>query len=290
MARSSRGSEEWPGRIASEQHDSLAQGSLAAGEEGSQRSGGARTRSAAAQLVGSLAQPSILRVVRQRTDDVGHAAARGGLRRGRDVIDEVDGSGRRVAPRLRRVGFLQPAESSVARLAGGNRWCVGRTIARRTTRSPTSSRVQQAQSRLSAPSRQHDLRISEATALALGRAMASEELGDPPLFDGRTGPALRRHWAAAGVGGGRAFRWPELYARAEELTQQVLQELAGGTAGETSGSSSRDVQSPPLAATISTCGLRSTDGCQDHGALLLRRRLWTSHHRYKIVARGPKPT
>ena len=221
MARSSRGSEEWPGRIASEQHDSLAQGSLAAGEEGSQRSGGARTRSAAAQLVGSLAQPSILRVVRQRTDDVGHAAARGGLRRGRDVIDEVDGSGRRVAPRLRRVGFLQPAESSVARLAGGVD-SMGRTT-RRTTRSTITSRVQRAQSRLSAPSRQHDLRISEATALALGRAMASEELGDPPLFDGRTGPALRRHWAAAGVGGGRAFRWPELYVRAVELTQQALQ-------------------------------------------------------------------
>lgn len=119
-ARSSQGSAEWPGRIASE-HDSLAQGSLAAGEEGSQRPGGARTRSASAQLVGSPPPLSTHRVVRQRTDDrdVGRADARGGLRRTRDSIDEVDSSGRRVAPRLRRVGFLQPAESSVARLAGG---------------------------------------------------------------------------------------------------------------------------------------------------------------------------
>ena len=103
---------------------------------------------------------------------------------------------------------------------------------------------QLAQSRLSAPSRQHDLRISEATAVALGRAMASEEVGDPPVFDGLTGTALRRHWAAAG--GGRAARWPELYARAGELTPQVLQELAGETSGSHSGSDSGDDEPPPL--------------------------------------------
>jgi len=87
-ARSSRGSAEWPGHIASEEYDSLAQGSLAAGEEGSQRPGGARTRSASAQLVGSPPPLSTHRVVRQRIDDrdVGGADARGGLRRTRDPL------------------------------------------------------------------------------------------------------------------------------------------------------------------------------------------------------------
>ena len=247
-ARSSRGSEEWPGHFASEQHDSLAQGSLAAGEEGSQRPGGARTRSASAQPVGSSAQFSIHRVVRQRTDDrdVGHAAAHGGVRRGRDSVDEVDSSGRRVAPRLRRVDFLLPAESSVARSADGA-VSRGRPVLSGRRQMTRSTSIE---GRLSAPSRQHDLLMAEATAVALGRAMASEEVGDPPAFDGRTGMTLWRHWAAPGVE--RAARWPELYARAGELTQQVLQELAGETSSSCSGIDRGDDESLTLTDDIVT--------------------------------------
>ena len=116
-------------------------------------------------------------------------------------------------------------------------------------------RHERAQQRLSRPARQHQLLRSEALAVAMGRVIAGEDVGEPPDFDGLTGvQELRAAFLQAGDGRSARGRWPQAFARAEELRPQIMQELALGlaTASASAPASASSTAAVPAAAAAVT--------------------------------------